>query len=159
MKNNCIFLNSKTFEIENVKDVISVDEQLAKTLSILNKKGYYTEMYSRAKIIEPFLIGIIINSFIEEGLLSINSQTRNIIAKAIRKADYEETLIVFKENYNFDTLPNGFKMNGKDLFYNLSIMKHSEEIELKTLIELDSEHNESIKNLEEWAIKLPKREN
>ncbi len=62
MKSDYVFLNSKTFEIENVKDIIPVDKKLAKILSILNKKGYYTQMYSKANISKPFFINEIINS-------------------------------------------------------------------------------------------------
>ena len=44
----------------------------------------------------------------------------------------------------------------KWLHYNLKILKDSENIETKELIELYKEHEESIKNLEDWAIELPK---
>ena len=58
MKSDYICLNGKTFDIEEINDVIPVDEQLANTISILNKKGYYTEMCSRARITKPFLMGL-----------------------------------------------------------------------------------------------------
>ena len=44
----------------------------------------------------------------------------------------------------------------KWLHYNLKILKDSENIETKELIELYKEHEESIKNLEDWAIELQK---
>ena len=44
----------------------------------------------------------------------------------------------------------------KNLHYNLKILKDSENIETKELIELYKEHEESIKNLEDWAIELSK---
>ena len=37
----------------------------------------------------------------------------------------------------------------------LDILKDNDDIEIKKLIELDKEHQESIKNLENWANDLP----
>ncbi len=72
------------------------------------------------------------------------------------KMRLEATLICFKNEYKFDKLPTGYKLIGKNLHYNLKILKDSENIETKELIELYKEHEESIKNLENWAIDLPK---
>ena len=41
MKSDYVCLNSKTFEIDDRKDIIPVDERLSKAISTLNKKGYY----------------------------------------------------------------------------------------------------------------------
>lgn len=60
-------------------------------------------------------------------------------------------------NINSISLPTGYKLIGKNIHYNLKILKDSENIETKELIELYKEHEESIKNLEDWAIGLPKK--
>ena len=52
-------------------------------------------------------------------------------------------------------MPAGFKLIDRDLCYYLEILKNDDDIELKTLTELDEENHESIKNLEKWAIDLP----
>ncbi len=155
MKSDYACLNSKTFEIEKELEIIPVDNQLATTLSILNKKGYYTEMFSRARITKPFLVGTIIHDLREQGLITITDQTRNVIKNIIKQSDYESTLITFKEKYKFDNLPDGFKLIDKDLVYYLEVLKNHDDIELKTLVELDQEHHQSIKNLEKWAGDLP----
>lgn len=154
MKSDYTCLNSKTFDIEEREDIIPVDEQLSKTISILNKKGYYTEIFSRARISKPFLIGAIIHDLVEEEMLEINDRTKNKIKNIIKQYDYESTLIIFKEEYKFNNLPKGYKLIGKVLSYNLSTLKENEDIKIKTLLELDKEHNSSLKLLEEWANKL-----
>lgn len=155
MLSDYVNLNSKTFDIEESETLISVDKQLVKIISVLNKKGYYTEMCSRAKISTPFLIGNLIHDLIEQELLEINCETKDKIKNVIKQCDYESTLIVFKEEYEFNNLPNGFQLVGKLLTYHLSILEDSEDIKTKSLLELDKEHNSSLKILEEWATKLP----
>lgn len=154
MKSDYTCLNSKTFDIEEREDIIPVDEQLSKTISILNKKGYYTEIFSRARISKPFLIGAIIYDLVEEEMLEINDRTKDKIKNIIKQYDYESTLIIFKEEYKFNNLPKGYKLIGKVLSYNLSTLKQNDDIKIKTLLELDKEHNSSLKLLEEWANKL-----
>ena len=133
MKSDYTCLNSKTFDIDEREDIIPVDKQLAKTISTLNKKGYYTEMFSRARISKPFLIGTIIHDLVEKELLEINEDTKDKIKNIIKQSDYESTLIIFKEEYKFNNLPKGYKLIGKELSYNLSTLKDSEDIEIKTL--------------------------
>lgn len=157
MLSDYVNLNSKTFDIEESETLIPVDKQLAKIISVLNKKGYYTEMCSRAKISTPFLIGNLIHDFIEQELLEINCDTKDKIKNVIKQCDYESTIIIFKEEYEFDSIPSGFKLIGKDLFYHLSSLKDAEGIEFKEVRELDKEYHNSLKLLEEWTTKLPNR--
>jgi len=154
MQNDYVCLNSKTFEFETEKNIIPVDGQLAKVLSTLNKKGYYTQMFKIARIGNPFLISTLIHELKEQGLLNITNETKDKIKNIIKQSDYESTLIVFKEEYKFDNLPEGYKLIGTNLMYNLEILKDNDDIEMKTLVELDREHQESIKNLEKWAFNL-----
>lgn len=156
MLSDYICLNNKTFEIEEESGSIPVDKQLAKIISILNQKGYLVEMFSIARITKPFLIAALVHDLIEQELLVVNENTKDKIKKVINNSDYEATLICFKNEYKFDKLPTGYKLIGKNLHYNLKILKVSENIETKELIELYKEHEESIKNLENWAIELPK---
>lgn len=157
MLSDYVNLNSKTFDIEESETLIPVDKQLVKIISVLNKKGYYTEMCSRAKISTSFLIGNLIYDLIEQELLEINCDTKDKIKNVIKQCDYESTLIVFKEEYEFNNLPNGFQLVGKLLTYHLSILEDGEDIKIKSLLELDKEHNSSLKLLEEWANKLSNR--
>ena len=154
MKSNYVCLDNKTFEIIDSKNLIIVDSKLAKTISILNKKGYYVDMFSIAKIGNPFRISDVIHNLIEEKILDIDNHNDKI-KKAIKYAASESTMIIFKDNYKFDELPNGYEIHDNCIFYYLTILKDTETISFKSLVELDHELNKSLKDLEEWAKKLP----
>ena len=156
MKSNYVCLDNKTFEIIDSKNLIIVDSKLAKTISILNKKGYYVDMFSIAKIGNPFRISDVIHNLIEEKILDIDNHNDKI-KKAIKYAASESTMIIFKDNYKFDELPNGYEIHDNCIFYYLTILKDTETISFKSLVELDHELNKSLKDLEEWAEKLPIR--
>ena len=47
------YINSETFEIMN--NIIEVDEAIAETISILNKKGYYTKYCCSGHVKDPRL--------------------------------------------------------------------------------------------------------
>ena len=156
MENIYSCLDNKTFEIIDSKNLIIVDSKLAKTISILNKKGYYVDMFSIAKIGNPFRISDVIHNLIEEKVLDIDNHNDKI-KKAIKYAASESTIIIFKDNYKFDELPNGYEIHDNRIFYYLTILKDTETISFKSLVELDHELNKSLKDLEEWAEKLPIR--
>lgn len=130
---------------------------MAKTISILNKKGYYTDFCSKAKIFSTYFKGAIIQNLLKEKLLILNKNTKESIRNIVNTNEFESTLIIFKEEYNFDSLPKGYKLVGTDLIYNLKVLKEKDDIKIKSLVELDHELTESIKNLEDWVKKLPKR--
>jgi len=148
-------LDNKTFEIIDSKNIIIVESKLAKTISILNQKGYYVDMFSVAKISNPFKISDAIHNLIEDKILDIDNHNERI-KKAIKYAASESTMIIFKENYKFDELPEGYEAHDNRMFYYLTILKNTETISFKSLVELDHELDKSLKDLEEWAEKLPR---
>ena len=153
MKNNYKFLDSGTFELVDL-NLIVVDDRLAKTISLLSKKGYLIEMYNLASIWRPFAISDLIYNLVNEKLLNADNNIDKI-KKVIKNDDYESTIIVFKDKYKFDTLPNGYELKENTLYYNLSILKNTDDITFKSLVELDHELTRSINDLENWAQKLP----
>lgn len=156
MKNDIFTcINATTFKIEKMKNYFIVDKKLANTISILNKKGYYTEICDSAKLFKPFLIANIIHNLIEEKLIEINDEVKEKLKKVIDIVDYESTIIIFKDKYLFNKLPEGFKVVENGLYYNLKILKDSPNIEFKSLVELEIENEKSLKALETWADKLP----
>ena len=64
-------------------------------------------------------------------------------------------MIIFKENYEFDELPNGYEIHDNCIFYYLTILKDTENISFKSLVELENELTKSINDLQNWAEKLP----
>ena len=155
MDTDYIIINRKTLEKENNENYIVIDRCLADTIIKLNKKGYHIMAYNRARISRPFLAITILNKLSSSNLITLNNEVKEVI----KNTEFEETFILFKNNYEFKSLPKNFKIiNGKDnchLFYRLSILKENDDIQLKTLKELDDEHQESIKELNAWADNLP----
>lgn len=153
MKNNYCCIDSSTFEIINNKNVFVVDSKLAKTISILNKKGYYVDMCNVAKISRAFMITDLVHNLIKEKVLDISIYSEKI-KKAIKYVDVESTMIIFKDNHKFDELPNGYVLHDNTIFYCLSILKDNERITFKSLVELDHELTTSLNDLQDWAEKL-----
>ena len=147
-------INTKTFDIINDDTIVSVDRSLARSISILNKKGYYTEHANLAKITTLFSITNLLYELKQNNLINIknNEQTiKNIIESTI----HEATSIMFKENYIFSNIPEGFIYDHNTLFYFIIVLKDSDNIEFKELLEMDKEREKSIQLLEEWANSLP----
>lgn len=155
MDTNYVIVNKKTLEEVNNDNYIVIDKCLADTIIKLNKKGYNTLTYSRARISRPFLATLMLNELSSNNLLILNNEVKEVI----KRIEFEETFISFKNNYEFKCLPKNFKIiNNKDnchLFYQLSIFKECDDMQLKTLKELDEEYQESIKELNDWANDLP----
>lgn len=153
MLSNYVCLKNNSFDLDD--KCFAVDKQLAKTIEILNKKGYYTEICSKASIFHAFLVSNIFHDLMEEKLIIVDKQTKEKLINLINHFDYESTIILFKEKYPFEYLPKGYKLFDKNLDYNLSILKTDKAIKFKSLIELEKELNKSLKLLESWAEKLP----
>ena len=154
MENIYSCLDNKTFEIMDNKNLMIVDSKLAKTISILNKKGYYIDKFNVAKKSQSYIIFDLINNLTKEKVLDTENNPKKI-KKSIKYVDCESTMIIFKENYKFNKLPDGYKLYDNKIFYLLSILKDTEELSFKSLEELDDEFNKSIIDLQNWAEKLP----
>lgn len=155
METHYEIINKSNFEIVKENNFIVVDKNLAKTISILNKKGYYVEACNKASVSNSLLISNLINDLLTKNLLVIGDEAKKII----KKVDCETTFIIFKNKYNFKTLPKRFHLVSTDteshLYFNLCALKKRNNIELKSLIELQKENEESLTDLEIWAKKLP----
>lgn len=151
------YIDKKTFEI--VDNVFEVDEDIADTISILNKRGYYTKFCCSGHIKDPRIYEIYENESILENkdnkigyMVNIKENTCDILMP------YTETLIyiMFDKDYNFKTLPNGFKKEENTIekfinYYDVDKRKKSNDI--------DKEIKEANKILYEWAYKLPDLKN
>lgn len=155
MRTDYEIINKSDFDKEKENNFVVVDKRLAKTISILNKKGYYVEACNKARVSNSLLIVNLINGLLAKKLLIMCDETKKII----KKLDCETTFIIFKNKYNFKTLPKRFHLVSTDtkshLYFNLCALKKTDNVELKSLIELQKEDNESLNDLENWAKKLP----
>lgn len=113
------FIDVNTFEI--VDDVFEVDDDIAETISILNKKGYRTT-YCCSGHVDPE-----INSFIYipkehyekikdmiNGCVIFGEQVRNgrECYVAFSGFDFPELYISFAQEYDFPSIPEGFYFDG-----------------------------------------------
>lgn len=153
-----VLIDKQNFAIEEIDNKVVVDKALARTISLLNQKGYYVEMASKAKISIPLTISDFMQSLFSEKLLEVNDETEAKLKKVLNLFGFSSTLIIFKDTYEFNNLPEGFKLIKNDLlFYDLNILKNSDGFEIKSAIELDKENQLSLQLLEEWAYSLPNR--
>lgn len=153
------YIDTNTFEI--IDNIIEVDEDIAETISILNKKGYYTmfccsghlkdprlyEMYHRKNDIEydDIDFGYIVNK--DENSFEV-----------LMPYTFTSVYIMFKENYNFNFLPNGFYIVDESDVNNYTIEKIIEYYNdgiRKSWSEINKEIKDINNNLLEWAKELP----
>ena len=148
------YINKETFEI--VDNVFEVDEGIAQTISILNKKGYYTKYCCSGHEKDPRLyelynvknnddfelknLGYIVNK---------NDDNYDIIMPYTDTSVY----IMFDSYYVFDNLPEGF--------YRFNDVTISKEIDYyndgkrRDWSDIGKEIKDSNDELLRWAISLP----
>lgn len=153
------YIDINTFEI--VDNIIEVDEDIAETISILNKKGYYTkfccsghvkdsrlyEMYHRNNDIEydDTNLGYMVNKD-EDGFDILMPYT------------FTSVYVMFKENYNFNNLPSCFYVVDEKVVNDYTIEKIIEYYNAgirKSMSEVYKEIKDTNNILLEWAKKLP----
>lgn len=148
------YLSSETFEV--IDNIIEVDEDIAETISVLNKKGYYTkfccsghakdprlyEMYNKKNNVEyeDSHLGYIINKY---------EDSYDILMPYTFTAVY----IMFSDNYNFENLPNGFYKVDDDTIE--MIIEYYSNGQRKKWNDIDKEIKEANKILLNWALALP----
>src|SRR5574344_734846 len=122
------YIDKDTYEV--VDNIFEVEEAIADTLSILNKKGYYT-LYSCS--------GHVQNPRIYEKYVLV-------------PFSYTYIYILFDKHYHFNILPSKFHYDSKNIisrkifYYEKGIKKKSANIQK----EIDDANNELL----EWAKKL-----
>lgn len=153
--NDYLWINSD--RIDKNKLIIPEDKQLYSIISILNEKDYCTLMYNRTKVNKIFKVSLLIEQLLKERLLVINDNTISKLKDIIDINTCSDITLVFREDYTFKNIPEGFELSDDKLTYKLSILKDTEDIKVKSFIELDREIKNSLNLLEEWVNKLPNR--
>ena len=143
-------MNNKTYEI--VDNVFEVDELIADTISILNKKGNHTlyscsEHVKDQRLYEKYQIekiDTINDSYLVDGNKFV-----------LVPYSYTEIYIYFDSNYNFINLPEGFSLdilNSKSYIY-LDIDYYDNGIK-KNQNNIQNEINKNNQKLLEWSNNL-----
>ena len=153
------YINKETFEI--VDNVFEVDEDIAQTISILNKKGYYTKYCCSGHAKDPRLYELynVKNNddfeFKDLGYI-VNQEKSNY--DIIMPSIYTSIYIMFESNYAFDNLPEGFSKvvndNIDDYVISKEIDYYNDE-KRKDWNDIDKEIKDSNNKLLRWAISLP----
>ena len=103
------YIDKETFEI--VDNIFEVDEDIAETISVLNKKGYYTKYCCSGHVTDPRLYELYNVKNDDEFELKnlgyiVNKKDDNY--DIIMPSIYTSVYIMFNTNYNFNNLPQGF---------------------------------------------------
>lgn len=154
------YINKETFEI--VDNVFEVDEDIAQTISILNKKGYSTKYCCSGHAKNPRLYELynVKNSddfeFKDLGYI-VNQEKSNY--DIIMPSIYTSVYIMFDSNYNFDSLPEDFNKVDNDNIDDYVISKeicYYKDGKRKDCNVIDKEIKDANDRLFEWAKNLPK---
>lgn len=142
------YIDKNTFEI--VDNVFEIDEDIALTISILNKKEYHT-LYccsghvKDSRIYEKYPIEKV----------DVDYDSYKIDDKYILIPPLDTTIyILFTEDYNFNNLPTGFT---KDKNHMEKVIEYYDNGIKKSNNEILKEIKDSNYELLEWAKSLPSR--
>lgn len=154
-KMNHKYINLKTFDI--VDDIIEIDEDIALTISILNKKGYYTKFSCSGHSKDPRLFEL----YHKNNHENLNNKELGYVVNENNKGydimmPYTYTLvyIMFVEDYNFDYLPFGFIKNNEfsQCFIEKQIEYYNKEKRKNDISKEIKDANDALLN---WAKSLP----
>lgn len=146
------YINKNNYEI--IDDIIEVDSLIAKTISILNQKGYNTLYCCSGHVKDPRVY--------EKYQIKINEMSDFPDSYIVDKTDeyytvlkpysFTSTYIKFDKDYKFNILPNGFTIDEDNVlekiieFYDNGIKRKSNEIQ--------EEINKTNEELLNWALEL-----
>ena len=163
MDHNSI-INKNTYEIckhaEDHENIIICDKEIADSIALLNKKGYLTHASCSGHYKIEFY------EWFDEDIKYLEEYKNNprIIIKKIKEKSFDywsevdktQTYILFKKQYNFENLPEGFqKETSEDRTSISSIIKFYDDNGKKKRDIVENEIKENCKKLKKWVEKLP----
>lgn len=149
------YINKNTFEI--VDNVFEVDDDIAETISILNKKGYYTSFSCSGHVKDSRLYELYdINdkSIFDDTYLGYIVDSDEVNSKILLPYTFTQIYIMFTSKHDFINLPNGFYMVDNNTIE--MIIDYYVNGERKDLNDIDKEIKVANRVLLEWAKSLPK---
>ncbi|MBR1679358.1 MAG: hypothetical protein IJ704_01795 [Bacilli bacterium] len=157
---NQVIINTKTYDIENQEEYFNCDKEISEAISILNKKGYYTEASCAGHI--KFIYreqDNIDNEFLDNikgNIHFIMLREKEDSFDALARDSFAQTYIKFKNNYSFKTIPDGFEYSKKHCILQAHVWYYiNDGIIKKSYEEIDEELKKYQNNLLIWARKLP----
>lgn len=164
--NNHTFIDSKTYEIIPDSRIIEVDDEIAETISVLNKKGYRTEYCCGGHINKYEYYSMICDkSFMDEEKLKKDfieyyiSDISNERFRIVYPKPLSSIYIKFIKDYKFENLPLGFEKVSTFDKEKFDIIEHIINYYQNSVVRDNKDvYNEIIKYnklLLEWANNLP----
>ncbi len=150
------YINTKTFDI--IDNVFEVDEDIAESISLLNKKGYYTRYSCSGHVKDPRMYEMYkVNKsgeFDDKDLGFIVEDNKDYY-QILMPNRYTSIYVMFDKKYKFDNLPDVFNTLDEEvttiykdiMYYENNIKKNSNDIE--------SEIKKFNIKLLEWVKSLP----
>lgn len=150
------YINTKTFDI--IDNVFEVDEDIAESISLLNKKGYYTRYSCLGHVKDPRMYEMYkVNKsgeFDDKDLGFIVEDNKDYY-QILMPNRYTSIYVMFDKKYKFDNLPDVFYTLDEEvttiykdiMYYENNIKKNSNDIE--------SEIKKFNIKLLEWVKSLP----
>lgn len=150
------YINTKTFDI--IDNVFEVDEDIAESISLLNKKGYYTRYSCSGHVKDPRMYEMYkVNKsgeFDDKDLGFIVEDNKDYY-QILMPNRYTSIYVMFDKKYKFDNLPDVFNILDEEvttiykdiMYYENNIKKNSNDIE--------SEIKKFNIKLLEWVKSLP----
>ena len=165
MDHNSI-INRNTFDIckhaEDHKDVFICDKEIAPAISLLNKKGYETYASCSGHYKIEFY------EWFDEDINKLDEYKNNprIIIKNIKENSFDywsevdktHIYVLFKKQYNFNELPDGFieEISNDRTSLSCEINFYNETGNKKKRNIVEKEIKEKCNILKKWVEKLPK---
>lgn len=172
--NNHTFIDSKTYEIIKDEQVIEVDDAIAETISVLNKKGYKTKYCCSGHVKDIFRYDRQVcdislldeNKFKEDFVEYFITNITDTNFSLITPREFTAIYIKFLNDYNFQELPIGFikypKWDDKLKDYSKTCfdlieykVSYYQDKMIRTIKDVEEEINKYNKLLLEWANNLP----
>ncbi len=150
------YIDTKTFDI--IDNVFEVDENIAESISLLNKKGYYTRYSCSGHVKDPRMYEMYRVKKSDE----FDDKNLGFIVKD-NKDDYEILMpnrytsiyVMFDKKYEFKNLPIGFyTLNDEVTTIYKDIMYYENNIKKKSN-DIQNEIDKSNLELLEWVKTLP----
>lgn len=143
------YIDKDTFEI--VDNVFEVDEEIADIISMLNKKGYYTEYCCSGHIKDPRLYEMYTldkdDEDVKLGYIVEDSDKLSVLLPQTFAGIY----IKFKDKYEFD-VPSGFTKY--DEYTIDKVIDFYIDGKKKSYSEIDKELNDAYNDLRKWVESL-----
>lgn len=164
MKNDNYYIDKETFEVYNEAPyTFECDKKIAYSVSELNKKGYITEDACSGHYKVEFQEELNVS----KSLLNNFQQNPRCLIREIREnnfdvwteIDYTILYVLFKEHYDFESLPENFMLGYNHLEPNTKIQAfipyYDERGIRKSKEEIELEIDKNCERLNEWTKKLP----